>query len=378
MIKKAYDIAQNNLRSCYSKNGILAGLQHFDDYWARDSFFASLGALCLKDFTIIRKNLELFIKYQNNAGQIPIRVGDYFIISKILRIKFKQKTRARYTQDKMFSYPTDQNSLFIISFYNYIQKTHDYTFLEKHSTKLKKAIQWNLLCDIDKDYLMEEKNYATWADSIKKSGKVLYTNVLHCEALRAFSELCKIANKKNDSKYYLYLHKKVKQKINDIFWKKDYYLDWIDKKEYDYFSTDGNILAILFNISTKKQSLKIQRCIKKFKINQPVPSKTNYPLYPLTKVSLINHLGGMGDYHNGLSWLWLGCLDAVAKNKIGMKKEAKQLITKISEIITRHSGVYEVYEQNGKPVNRSLYKSEYPFAWSSGMFVYAVHNLNLR
>ena len=137
-------------------------------------------------------------------------------------------------------------------------------------------------------------------------------------------------------------------------------------------------MAITFNIANKKQSLKIQRCIKRFKINQAVPSKTNYPKYPSTRVSLINHLGGLGDYHNGLSWLWLGCLDAIAKNKIGMKKQAKQLLKQIAEIIVKHNGVYEVYEQNGKPVKRFLYKSEHPFAWSSGLFIYAVHNLKLR
>lgn len=35
------DIAISNLRSCYSRFGILAGRHHFTDYWARDGFFAA-------------------------------------------------------------------------------------------------------------------------------------------------------------------------------------------------------------------------------------------------------------------------------------------------------------------------------------------------
>ena len=40
-IKQAYNVAKNDLRACYGKQGINAGLNHFKDYWARDAFFAS-------------------------------------------------------------------------------------------------------------------------------------------------------------------------------------------------------------------------------------------------------------------------------------------------------------------------------------------------
>jgi len=55
---KAYDIAVKNLRQCYSDQGILAGLKHFDDYWARDSLYACWGALKLKDYEIVKRRLK--------------------------------------------------------------------------------------------------------------------------------------------------------------------------------------------------------------------------------------------------------------------------------------------------------------------------------
>lgn len=370
MTSNAFNIAKRDLRACYTKKGILAGIKHFDDYWARDSLFACLGALEIKDYDIVKKTLELFIEYQHKNGQIPLRVGDYFIVWKLMGLKSSQKIKARYDQDKLFSHPTDQNSLFVIIFSKYIDKTKDVEFLKKHFKAVKKAIEWNISYDKDNDYLMEEKYYATWADSLKKKGKVLYTNVLHCAALSSYSMLCKRLNKKQAIEYAK-LADKVKQKINEHFWNGKYYIDWIDKSKQTYFSTDGNVLAIIFNIATKTQAKSIQKAIVKFGINNTVPSLTNHPKYKSSQVSIINKLVGIGDYHNGICWLWLGCLDVVAKNKVGFKKEAKELLAKISDIIVKHNGVYEVYEQNGFPINRWFYKSEKPFAWSAGLFIYA-------
>jgi len=50
VIKKARAIAADCLRRCYDANGIVAGRHQFNDYWARDSFFASFGALEIKNY----------------------------------------------------------------------------------------------------------------------------------------------------------------------------------------------------------------------------------------------------------------------------------------------------------------------------------------
>ena len=115
LLRKAHDIALSSLRSCYSQEGIFAGLHQFSDYWARDSLFSSWGALAIGDSGIVRKNLSLLLRNQRANGQIPLRVGDYFIGLKVLGINLKQSLKPRYSQDKDFSCPTDQNSLLIIT-----------------------------------------------------------------------------------------------------------------------------------------------------------------------------------------------------------------------------------------------------------------------
>jgi hypothetical protein len=44
-------------------------------------------------------------------------------------------------------------------------------------------------------------------------------------------------------------------------------------------------------------------------------------------------------------------------------------------LILENKGVYEVYDKTGKPVKRIIYKSEYPFAWSSGLLIYAAKEI---
>ena len=106
----------------------------------------------------------------------------------------KGKIQPRYTEDKKRNIPTDQNSLFIIAVLNYYEKTKDKEFLEKNYEKIKKAIDW-YECE-----LIIEDWYCSWADNIRKKGKVLYTNVLYCKALISFSEICKIMGKAQKSK----------------------------------------------------------------------------------------------------------------------------------------------------------------------------------
>jgi glycogen debranching enzyme len=360
----AYKIAVNDLRACYGPNGIFAGLHHFNDYWARDALFAALGSLKLKDYTIVKENLELFIANIKKDGQVPLRIG-----RNIIGIFLNKKKRLPiYKFDFSRKSALDQNSLLIIAAYEYYIKTKDREFLKKNIKKLESIIRWNFLNDEDNDLLLEECGFSTWADSINKKGKVLYTNVCHCHALFCMYKLSK--NKK-----YLFLYEKVKKRINELFWSGEYYLDWIDdEKHYNYFSTDGNILAVIWEIADKEKAKHIEESSHIFEIHD-IPSECVHPNYPKKFISLPLKIIGLSDYHNGLSWLWLGCISAVAKHKVGRKKDAAQLMKKIEEIIIKHGSVYEVYNKKGNPVRRLLYRSEHPFAWSAGMFIYAYHEI---
>jgi hypothetical protein len=261
--------------------------------------------------------------------------------------------------------------VFIISFSNFIKKTKNTAYLKKNYSKLKKQMEF-IMEACDKDKLLVEDTMQNWSETIDKKGKVLFTNVLFYKALVEFSYLAKLINEKES---YIELSQEVKKNINKLFWNGDYYIDWIYKnKRQNIFSTDGNISAILYDICSREQGEKIQKKIQEYKIEQPVPVKTNYPRYPWRNHFFINKFL-LRDYHNCACKLWLGSLDAVAKNKIGMRHEAELELSEIARNIVKDKTVVEVYDSSGKPLKTFFYRAERNFGWSAGLFIWAVHQL---
>ena len=81
-IEAALDIAEKNLKHCYSEKGIQAGTSHFSDLWVRDACFASFGAIEIEDATIVRESLSKMAEYISDDGQVPFRIGDpHFVLS---------------------------------------------------------------------------------------------------------------------------------------------------------------------------------------------------------------------------------------------------------------------------------------------------------
>jgi len=371
-LDKAYQIATRGLRKCYGRHGIRAGVLHFKDYWSRDGLFASFGALRLKDNYAVKKMLENMLHFQKKNGQFPLRVSHQILALKYLGFKKRFTLSARYRPDFIFGIPLDQNSLFIITLCAYVEQTKNYNFAKKHIEQVRKALIWNI--EEGGELLLKERGYANWADSIKKKGYVLYTNVCYFKCLQCFARLQKKLNDKRYKETVKNLNK-LKRTITAKFWneKGGYYYDWIDeKKKYDYFSTDGNLLAILWGLADKKKSKKIIDFVVNHHLDEPVPCRTNYPYYDLKNTSLVLRLIGLANYHNAtMGWLWLGCVDALARYKVGKHESAKKELKHIADTIVQFKDVYEIYNIFGQPVNQLFYKSEHPFAWSAGLYVEA-------
>lgn len=372
-VKEAYRIAKRDLRRCYSDEGILAGLKRFDDYWARDSFFASLGSCSLGDFDIVKKNLLLFLKYQKGNGQLPRRIDRYIVGLKYLGLKIRRKELSpRYTTSLLYCYSVDQNSLFIISLLDYVKASRDKDFLGRNYENAKKAIDWNFSNDRERDLLIEEGFFANWEDTVFWRGKLLYTNVLHYWALKSFAELAKIAEKK-DYKKYTDTAEKVKKKINEQFWNGEYYEKRYGNKT-GYFCIAENMLAIVSGIADSKKARKIMEYMRKKGLESEIPLQSTYPKYPFWRNSPARIITLSTGYHNTYGWVWVSCLDILAKHRIGLKKEAMAKFIKLCNKINEFDGVYEVYS-NGRPVKGIFLMSDCPFAWSAGMVIYTYNAL---
>ena len=210
-----------------------------------------------------------------------------------------------------------------------------------------------------------------WQDSVLKVGKTLYSNILYWKALSDFSRLS-VLNNKSDLQFFSDLALQIKAKIMAAFWNGQFLADWIDYKRHHIFNTLGNLLAVWWGLTDSSQSQSIINYARKYCLHG-FTLEENYPRYPFWRIPFWNYLYGIGDYHNrGCLWLQPGLLYALSLNKLGQHREARNMLLKISKIILKNNGVYEVYEKNGSPVRRWLYRSEYPFAWSAGLYLYAL------
>jgi len=357
LVENARDTALNDLRKCFSEHGILAGRKRLGFYRARDAFFASLGANSLGEFSASWKSIELFFDRQRKDGLVPYKIT--------------AKLKPHFHQ--IVSEPLDSNALAVIALWDYFDKSGDKAFLEKHFENAKKAIEWLKGNDSDKDLLLEERLFSSWQETVLKSGKVLYTNCLYYKALLDFSAICRALGKFDLEVQYSRRASAVKEILNREFWQGNYYFDWIGYVKHDSFSTDGNVLAVLFGLADKTQAQMIENKIKQHQLNQ-VPLQANYPLYPFWRIPPGLFPLDAYNYHNGSSWLWIGSLNAIALHSMGLKREARLELRRISEAINSQGSVHEVF-LHGKPLDSLILKSEPFFAWSSGLFLKAVSDV---
>jgi len=374
----AQEIAQKDLRSLYREDGIYAGDEQFSDYWARDALFATLGANAIGDYHISKKQLQLYIDNQKSDGQIPMRVGDYDITLKLLGLDVNQAQKPRYDQDKLFTKPRDQNCLFVISAEDYVLKSGDIQFARDNFESFEAAIRWLAETDDNNNFLVEEGNYANWADSVKKRGEVLYTNVCYYKSLKSLSNLATLTNHPVKAQLYSMWAEIVRTKINENFWlNQGYYADWVNKgTKYTYFSTDANMLAIIWGVADANQAESILLYTTENEFNSGFGVQTTYPKYKLALISPVNIIAGIEDYHSEMRWLWVSCLYAKALDESDFEPEAEKELAEIKNKIEVDGAIYEVYEPDGSRVDRWFYKSEHPFAWSSGVCLWVFNNMN--
>jgi len=218
--------------------------------------------------------------------------------------------------------------------------------------------------------LAKEGLLTGWDDATYKKGKTLMTNILFYKAFRSWEQVCEEHSFKIKSDF-IGVADKTRKAIQDKFWNNDYFIDWIDgDKEYRYFDSIANFLAILWDVADKKQREKIIDFAFEKAIDPPFVKRV-YPSYPWYRVEIINRVLGMGGYVNQMLWLEPICLFIMCLRKANKQKQAKKLLEAIAEVFVRDQGLYEVYELNKKPVNRWYYKAEHPYARGAGLFILA-------
>jgi glycogen debranching enzyme len=354
---------------------LCAGRKNFREPWVRDLSFASFGLVELQQVEALKDSFDVFLMHQLPDGQLPIKVHSTTIPERYLHSVFRREQpviaplRPKYRSGHG-TFSLDGNALLVIAIMHYSKYMDDYEFLVKNWSALKSAVNWLDNHSTSEDGLLIQGPYSDWADTIARSGKVLYTNVVYWKALREMEEAAVRLKNTLDKEHYLAKYKQVGEAINAYFWRPDlgYY---ISNNQFDNLSSCGNLLAIAWDLASPEQSEKIFDTMENFEMTKPVPTKVAYPQYPNRYIAFENRLGRIGFYHGGAAWLWLGAWNIIALTRAGRIEQAGELLRRMMRIVVRDGMVHEVYDPNGNYVSSFWFTSDAPFTWSSGMIVYA-------
>lgn len=382
-------IATGNIRSGIEKrlmtNGeekwvLCAGIRNFREPWARDFGFASFGLLDMQETEVVRDCLEVFLIHQQPNGHFPVKVHSTNVVDRYLHsLLGKQQPnfipiRPKYiTAHNTIS--LDGNGLLVVAALHYLNTTGDRDFLRRYWINLKRGVTWMEETAGLEDGLLQQGPYTDWADSIARTGRIIYTNVIYWKALEQLAEAAGRYGQALDQEIFSEKAAQVAQAINDHFWREDlgYY---VTSKQFDtILSSPGNLLAIAWGLTTPEQAHSILDKMDTLKMAEPVPTQVTNETYPSDYIGIENRLAGIKEYHTHAAWLWIGGWHVVALTRMGRIEEAEVVLQRICQTIVHDGVVHEVYDQNGDYLSTFWYTSEAPLTWSAAVVVHAHHIL---
>src|SRR5437879_605612 len=194
-------------------------------------------------------------------------------------------------------------------------------------------------------------------DSIIKRNKVFNLNVIYLEGLRAYAALKDMNGRAAEAEEVRRTSTRVLERLQ-IFWAGEYFSDWLYHSKRGGFSSDGNVLAMLFGVATGDQTRRILGYIREQALDRTTPLRVCHPVYSPWRVFPMYYLAGIPDYHRTLIWPWLGTLCAVCKARLGDPQGALADLATIGGWYVRSNAVNEVYDREGRAEERRVGEEE--------------------
>ena len=388
-LEKGYHIAMENLKlgielrhlpNGDAKHILCAGHRNFREPWARDLSFALFGLMEIGETEAARESLEVFLHFQKPSGQFPIKCYSTGIVDRYLHSLFGRKQPTEFPlHPKYYSghhtISLDGNALLVIACFNYASYSGDLDFVRTHWEALKQAVYWLEGQALGGSSLLYQEAYSDWADSLARTGHVLYTNVIYWKVLSEMADFSKKIGSADDIRPWQEKADQTKEAILSKLWRPDLGY-FIASQQFENLSSAGNLLAIAWGLATKKQAESIFEALDRFKMADPVPTKVMQGIVPEKYIALENRFAGIPEYHTQAAWLWIGAWHVIALAHAGKTVEAEEVLERILHIVNRDKIVYEVYGVDGNYLNTCWYTAEAPLTWSAGMIIYAYHYLD--
>jgi sucrose-6-phosphatase len=375
-----------------SDNKVTGTDVNYRSVWARDASITLIYTLDLDAPDIRhaqRQSLETLLGAASPSGQIPANVRidtgepDYGGVGNICSI--------------------DSGLWVIIAVFNYVSRTGDIDFLQKHATRLQIAMNWLSAHDSNTDGLLEIPEAGDWTDLFGRSYNVLYDEVLWYRANICYGRLLEYLGEFGKAAQYLRWAQYIRGRILDAFWPStrppstpvninrfadrqyglgdaQYLLAEITPFAFNWrCDVYANILAFLMNLLDVERARTAFRFMWGVGVNNPWPVSNLYPVvqsgdpdwrpyYTVNLLNLPHH------YHNGGVWPFIGGLWVRFIHRLGFYEVACRELVQLAKL-NRLGRDFEwefnewAHGTTGRPMGKAFQ------AWSAATFIKACHEV---
>jgi glycogen debranching enzyme len=365
-----------------TKEYLLAGSSQYRTLWARDLAMSVLGALHIGQKKAVKDSLEAFFFFQREDGLFPRVIDNRSMTSRVILGILGMPPDFRYplkggfiTENNVIS--IDGNLMIVWAVSEYVQKTGDVEFAKTWFSKMELAVSF-----IEKNYFLEglignQPPFSDWADSIRRTGRVSFTNIFYILALRGLASISGLLNFTDKKLYYKAKTAQVVAAFMQCFWLPEEKFLRNFEGDTQNMAADANLLAVAFNIIPPAQAAELMDRLRKSPLWSPIPGRPAWPDYPSSLKSILVKCVNLAGYHDSSYWLWITSLAACAEYAVGNLQGYYTIMDWLSEKIATDGAIHEVYDlKNSKqieltPVNRLFYRAEAPFTWSAALYLQA-------
>jgi glycogen debranching enzyme len=208
-------------------------------YFGRDAVWSSFALLDYGDFEKVKEQLKFFNKYQDLNGKI-----------------FHELT----TSGAVHYDASDATPLYIILAGKYLQHSSDIEFIKESWHHIKRAIEFCLSTDTDKDHLIENTNVGHgWVEGggLYTAHTEVYLAACWAEALRMASVMAEVLGMEEERKEFCEKWEKVRNIINKDFWSEEKNFLSFSKLKDGKFNSEKTVLSavpVYFEMIDEKKS----------------------------------------------------------------------------------------------------------------------------
>jgi glycogen debranching enzyme len=360
---------------------LLAGANQFRSLWARDFSFATAGALIAGQTQAVHDSLDALFAAQRSDGLLPRGLDNEDITWRVIfgllgmPPAFHPPLKAWWTTEYGVIV-LDSNVTVPWAASRYLLKTHDLEAARRWFAPAERALAFFQ----EQGYLVDglignQPPYSDWADSVQRTGRVSFTNVIYVLALRGMSEWATLLGDPERALFYASKALSAQQAFVHHFWSPT--LEAVSNFDGDeHLTADANLLAVAHGVLPPELARRTMRTLRASPLWRPMPGRTTTPDYPSSMKGFNVKLIGIASYHDSMYWLWLTAAAAMAERALGNCDSYDEIMSSLSRLIAKGRAIREVYElkRDGvtlKPVSRLLYHAENPFTWSSAMYLEA-------